>query len=75
MKRGGVMKEKLGVAMVISVSITVLLLILSLAFPQLFNDTAQSTSFAKGIGSALLCSAVGLIAAFGYNKSNCTDKN
>lgn len=68
------MQEKLGVAMVISTSLTVITLLFSLVFPQPVNVEAGITDFSKGLGAALLCCCVGLIAVFKYNKYGCSEK-
>lgn len=69
------MKEKLGVAMVISTVFIIVLIALVLLFPQFFESNADTVSFVKGLASALICCLVGIIAAFGYNKGYCENKN
>lgn len=69
------MKEKLGLAMMFSVCITLFVLLLVLAFPQLFDDGTETVGFAKGIIVALLCYVVGLFAAFKHDKKSTVDKN
>ncbi len=68
------MKEKLGVAMIASVSLSVLILLLTLLFPELINDGTDVSSFTKGIASCLVCCAAGLIFAFKHDKRTCSDE-
>lgn len=62
------MKEKMSVAMISSTCLMVLILLLTLIFPQIFNEV-ELKGFIKGVASALVCIVAGLIGAFKYKKT------
>lgn len=62
------MKEKMSVAMISSTCLMVLILLLTLIFPQIFNEV-ELKGFVKGVASALVCIVAGLIGAFKNKKT------
>lgn len=62
------MKEKLGMAMIFAVGLMVLILLIALFLPEFIEESADPTSFAKGIGAALVTCLAGVITAFKHDK-------